>query len=336
MRSPDPMDLSVDIRVPVGLPVRETAEFVRSCEEAGFAGVGVHDHQHSGRDVFLTLALAAERTSRIRLYPATSNPVTRHPMVLASLAHTLEELAPGRVLLTLAPGFLAVRNIGHPRARLDELRDAVLSIKRALAGEEVDVGSGLTRMAHVSDPPTPVYLLAAGPRMVELAGEVADGVFLMVGIDPTAIAAAQRHLEIGARRGGRDAAQVQVVHIVTMALDTDPGEALRWPQGWLAPGHPWIAYPSKSNLYWLREAGIDVADDVQPGEISDDLAARICDAFGLFGTADQCADRLRRAFEVSALERVFIFPAHTQEGGYAMPQREVDAFRDVIFPQLRA
>ena len=70
------MPVQVDIRVPVGLPVKETADFIAGCEDAGFDGVGVHDHQHSGRDVYLTLALAAERTSTLNLYPATSNPVT--------------------------------------------------------------------------------------------------------------------------------------------------------------------------------------------------------------------------------------------------------------------
>ena len=69
--------MKVDIRVPVGLPVRETADFIAGCEAAGFTGVGVHDHQHSGRDVFLTLALAAERTSRLTLYPGTLRPRTR-------------------------------------------------------------------------------------------------------------------------------------------------------------------------------------------------------------------------------------------------------------------
>ena len=107
--------LKVDIRVPVGLPIPDTADFIAGCEKAGFHGVGVHDHQHSGRDVYVTLALAAERTSSLTLYPATSNPVTRHPMVLASLAHSLEEIAPGRVISTIAPGFLSVGNIGHRR-----------------------------------------------------------------------------------------------------------------------------------------------------------------------------------------------------------------------------
>ena len=127
--------MKVDIRVPVGLSVPETADFIAGCEAAGFSGVGVHDHQHSGRDVFVALALAAERTSRLTLYPATSNPVTRHPMVLASLAHSLEEIAPERARLTVAPGYLAVRNIGRPRATVDAMRRAILTIRRLLRGE---------------------------------------------------------------------------------------------------------------------------------------------------------------------------------------------------------
>ena len=69
------MAMKVDIRVPVGLPVADTAEFIAGCEGAGFSGVGVHDHQHSGRDVFLTLALAAQRTSMLNLH---AQPLSRH------------------------------------------------------------------------------------------------------------------------------------------------------------------------------------------------------------------------------------------------------------------
>jgi alkanesulfonate monooxygenase SsuD/methylene tetrahydromethanopterin reductase-like flavin-dependent oxidoreductase (luciferase family) len=62
--------VKVDIRVPVGRRIPEVVEFVLRCEEAGFHGVGVHDHHHSGRDVYVTLALAASRTSDLTLYPA--------------------------------------------------------------------------------------------------------------------------------------------------------------------------------------------------------------------------------------------------------------------------
>ncbi len=62
--------------------------------------MGIHDHPHSGRDVYVTLAHAAQRTRRLRLYPATSSPVARHSLILAAVATSLEELAPGRTCLT--------------------------------------------------------------------------------------------------------------------------------------------------------------------------------------------------------------------------------------------
>jgi 5,10-methylenetetrahydromethanopterin reductase len=310
------------------------ADFIRECEEAGFHGVGMHDHPHSGRDVYLALALAAERTRRLWLYPATSSPIARHPLLLASLANSLDEIAPGRVRLTVAPGFLAVRAIGQPRATVATLREAIVTIRRLLAGDPVAFGATETRLRNPRPTPPPVYLLAAGPRMVELAGEVADGALLLVGLDPRAVASARRRLEAGARRAGRSLAGFDTIFIVPIALDDDPAAARQWPRRWCAPGLPFLAYPSRANLYWLREAGLDVPDPPTPEAISDDLAARVCDAFGLFGPAEHCAERLRRAREEAGIEHVFLFPAHTVEGSYAMPDREVEAFRRVVLPRL--
>ena len=328
------MTLKVDIRVPVGLPVQETADFITYCEGAGFSGVGIHDHQHSGRDVFLTLALAAQRTSTITVYPATTNPVTRHPSVLASLAHTLEEIAPGRIRLTVGPGYLAAGNIGRPRASLKRMREAILAIRDLLRGEKVIFNGTETRLRNVSQRPTPIFMTAAGPRMVELAGEVADGALMLVGLHPRAIAAARRRLEAGAERSGRDLAEFKTIYIAPMTVDENGQEARRWPQRWFRPDQPYLKYPSDSNLVWLREAGIDLPQDLIPERIDDRQADEICDAFGLFGTAQECLARLKRAVSESGVEQVFIFPTHTQDGGYDMPRAEVEAFRSVIFPGL--
>ena len=324
----------VDIRVPLGLPISQTADFVGRCEDAGFDGVGVHDHPHSGRDVYLTLALASQRAGRIRLYPATSSPVARHPLVLASLANSLEEIAPGRTCMTVAPGFLAVRNMGQGRASVATMRKAVLSIQGLLAGESVSFGPTQSRLRNTSRRPPPVYLLAAGPKMVELAGEVADGALLLVGLQPDAVGAAQRLLQEGARRAGRSLSGFPIIFIAPIALEDSLGAARRWPQRWFAPGHPWLTYPSRSNLYWLRQGGLTLPDEPTPEAIPDDLAASICDAFGLFGPPERCLDRLLRAREEAGVEHVFLFPAHTLEGGYDMPVREVEAFHRVIRPRL--
>lgn len=327
--------MRIDLRVPVGLPVPEVAEFIARCEDAGLDGVGVHDHPHSGRDAYVTLALAAARTRRLRLYPATSSPVVRHPLLLASLAHSLEEVAPGRVALTVAPGFLSVRSIGEPRAPVAVMREAVLTIRRLLGGEAVSLGAATTRLRHPSPAPTPVYLLAAGPRMVELAGEVADGALLLVGLDGRAIARARRHLRDGARRAGRSLGGFPVAFVVPLGLADTLAEARRWPQRWCAPDQPFLAYPSASNLYWLREAGLDLPGGASPASIGDALAARVCEAFGLFGPAEHCAERLLRARDEAGVEHVFLFPAHTRDGSYEMPAAEVEAVRRVIRPRVR-
>ena len=262
------------------------------------------------------------------------SPAVRHPVVLASLAHSLDELAPGRVCLTVAPGFLSTRSVGQRRATVDTMRRAVVALRRLLAGESVAFGDPPSRLRNLSATPPPVYLLAAGPRMVELAGEVADGAFLMVGLDRNAVAAARRHLETGARRAGRSLQGFTVTFIVNIALDGPGSAARRWPREWAAPGHPWLTYPSASNLYWLREAGLRISDVPTPDAISDDLAERIEDAFGLFGSPEHCADRLLRAHEDAGVERVFLFPAHTVAGAYEMPEAEVEAVRRVIRPRL--
>lgn len=326
--------MQIDVRVPVGTAVPGVVDFIARCEDAGFDGVGVHDHPHRGRDVYVTLALAAARTRRLRLYPATSSPVVRHPLLLASAIHSLQEIAPDRVCLTVAPGFLAARAIGRARGTVAFMRTAVQAIRRLLAGESAEFQGQTIRLLNTSAAPPPVYLLAAGPRMVELAGEVADGALLMVGLHPRAIGAARRHLEEGARRSGRSLEGFHTIFIVTMGLADRLADAQRWPQRWVAPGQSFLTYPSAANLYWLRHAGITLAEDHDPASLSDTTAAQVCDAFGLFGTAEHCRDRLLRAREEAGVNHIFLFPAHTVDGGGDLPAREVEAFARVIRPGL--
>lgn len=324
--------LRVAIRVPVGRPLPEIATFVARCEDAGFDGVGIHDHPSSGRDAYVALALAAQKTRRLRLFPATSSPLVRHPLVLASLAHSLEEVAPGRTFLTVAPGFISTRSIGKPRAGVAVMRGAIGDLRGLLAGKAVAFGSTPTKLRNISAVPTPVYLLAAGPRMIELAGEIADGAVLFVGLHPASIRAALRHLEEGAKRSGRSLDGFPVIFAVTLGLGDDNEAGPRWVRSWFAPGQPFLEYPSVANLHWLREAGFDVTRGQDPATLVE--AHGIADAFGLFGSPERCAERLLQARDEAGVVDVFLFPAHDLTGGYAMPEAEVNAFQRVIRPRL--
>jgi hypothetical protein len=107
-------------------------------------------------------------------------------------------------------------------------------------------------------------------------------------------------------------------------------------RSWFAPGQPFLAYPSASNLRWLAEADLALPEPLDPAAIAEDRARRIADAFGLFGPPERCAERLLRAREEAGVEEVFLFPAHDLAGGYAMPEAEVEAFERVIRPRLGA
>lgn len=325
--------MHVSIRVPLGSPLPELAAFAEVCEEAGLDGAGIPDHHHTGRDAYMALGAIAQRTRRISLFPATSNVATRHPLVLASLVSSLDELAPGRAKLTVAPGFLSVEKAGPPRTRREQLKEVVLALRGLLGeGHATFEGHDLELTSRPARAPL-VVMLASGPKLLELAGEVADGVMMLVGLDPDGVAAARAHVRRGAERAGRDPDSLEETLIVPYALGA-PDAAHTWPRRMFRAGQPWLKYPSASNLTWLGHAGIDLPLDLDPTTLSDARAARIADAFGLFGTAEQCAERLVRAREETGLGRAFLFPAHTWDNHYELPRAEVEAFGATIRPAL--
>src|SRR5207253_8052290 len=131
---------------------------------AGFDGVGYIDSQMSTRDVFVVLAHAAAGTRRLRLFPAVTNPLTRHVSVLASAARTLADLAPGRTELWLGRGYSSANLVGLPYATVAQLRQTVRDYRRLLAGEW-DVFPGVhTHMYPGDGTAVPIVLAASGPR----------------------------------------------------------------------------------------------------------------------------------------------------------------------------
>jgi 5,10-methylenetetrahydromethanopterin reductase len=324
---------ALDVRVPLGRPLPELAAFARRCEDAGLSGVGVPDHHHVGRDAYATLAAMAGATERLTLYPATSNVVTRHPLVLAALANSLDELAPGRSLLTVAPGFLSVEKAGEPQARRQRLGEVVLALRGLLQGGRATYDGHDLELFHRPAAGSRVIVLASGPRLLELAGEVADGVMMLVGLDPRSVAAARECVRRGAARAGRDPAGLEEILIVPFGLG-DAATTRGWVQGWFREGQPWLRYPSRSNLRWLREAGIDLADDYDPVDVDEATADRVLDAYGLFGSPEQCAERLQRACGELEPTRMFLFPAHSWETTYDLPEEAVAAAAAALVPAL--
>ncbi len=202
------------------------AEDVRLAEELGWDHAFTPDSQLALRDPYVMLTYAAHRTSRVGLGTLLTNPVTRHPTVTASSFATLDELSGGRAICVLGVGDTAVEHSGLRPATVRKLEDATLMMRALLAGEAVEVDwPEPARLRHAR--PVPVWIAAAGPRTLRMAGRAADGVLIRVGRHPTNIAFAIEQVRAGIEEAGRDPSEVGFGLIVHSVLVDEPDRALR-------------------------------------------------------------------------------------------------------------
>ena len=180
----------------------DTLRWAQVAEEVGFDIVGIADSQSLYRDVYMCLALCAAGTSRVRLGPRVINPLTRHPAVAAGAAATLEEMAPGRTMLGIGTGDSSVLNVGLRPSTRAHLRAYVVAVRRLLEHGEAQWEGRLLRMTW-GRKKVPIYLAASGPKMLQLAGEVADGVVINTGVTPEIVRDSIAQVRLGAERAGR-------------------------------------------------------------------------------------------------------------------------------------
>src|SRR5258708_22841773 len=182
---------------------------VRRAETLGWDAAWQPDSQLRRRDTYVLLASAARATERITLGTLLANPMNRHPTVTASSIATIDELAPGRVVLGWGIGDTAVRLAGLRPARIKELEESTRLMRSLLDGQDVEVGAARpARLPHHR--PVPIWIAAGGPRTLRMAGGVADGGFIRGGTHPANIATAVNAMRAGAAEAGPDPASVRL------------------------------------------------------------------------------------------------------------------------------
>ncbi|HYB40440.1 MAG TPA: LLM class flavin-dependent oxidoreductase, partial [Candidatus Methylomirabilis sp.] len=184
-------------------PVPEVVRWATAVEDHGFDILGISDSPSLAREVYVTLAHCATATRRLRLGPRVITPGTRHPVVAASAAAALEEMAPGRTLVGVGSGDSAVYNIGDRPAPLARLAEYVRAIRGLMTVGTAEYGGKPARFTW-SGTPVPIYLAASGPRTLRLAGQLADGAVVRTGLTPDIIRDSIAQVQAGAREAGRD------------------------------------------------------------------------------------------------------------------------------------
>jgi 5,10-methylenetetrahydromethanopterin reductase len=242
-------------------------------EAKGFTHAWLADSQMVWADVFQCLALCANDTRTIKLGTNVTNPNSRIAPVTACNFATLNMLAPGRVIMGIGTGNTARRTLGMPAAKLAELRTHVEVCRGLLSGATVSYHEGeRRRQIRFLDPdaglinlrdPVPIYLAGSGPKSLELAGEIGDGVILFGVVGDSLLEYTLDHIRRGAERAGKRLQDLYILVATAFHL-TKPGESFADVQRAVGP-----LVTSECNIFALS-----VRDPHElPADIRDSLMA---------------------------------------------------------------
>jgi 5,10-methylenetetrahydromethanopterin reductase len=297
-------------------PIRDGIEYVQYAESKGFEAVWQAESRMV-RDAIVPMAAFAATTERIKIGSGVINNWTRNAALIAATFLTLDDLAPDRALLGIGAWWdpLAA-NVGIERRKpLQAIREVVESVRRLLAAETVTYHGEFVHLegvkldvVHGRKEPrnVPIYIGATGPQMLELTGEIADGVVLNYLVSPQYNADAMERLETGAKRAGRSVYDLDRPQLVVCSMDADRKKALdgarklvtqylaQQPHFAKAIGvSDEILGKIKSVLSWpATEEEIERAMEFVPDEIVQLIAAA--------GTAEECRAKVQEYIDAGA------------------------------------
>ncbi len=217
-------------------PIPDGIEYVRYAEACGFEAVWQAESRLV-RDAIVPMAAFAATTEQIQVGSGVINNWTRNAALIAATYLTLDDLAPDRILCGIGAWWDPLaKNVGIERRKpLTAMREVVTTVRDLLAmknvtfhGEFVDLTGVELDVVHGRKAPrnVPIYIGATGPKMLELTGEIADGVVLNYLVSPQYNQQAMERLEAGAKRAGRSLDDLDRPQLIVCSLDADRTKAL--------------------------------------------------------------------------------------------------------------
>lgn len=216
--------------------LRDAIGYVQYAEEKGFEAVWQAESRLV-RDAIVPMAAFAATTSKIKIGSGVINCWTRNTAVTAATFLTLDDLAPDRILYGVGVWWDPLaKNVGINRRKpLLAIRENIEVVRKLLARERVTYNGEFIQLTDVEldvvhgrkEPRNvPLYIGATGPKMLELTGEIADGVVLNYLVSPKYNVEAMARLEAGAKSAGRSIDEIDRPQLVVCSVDEDRKKAL--------------------------------------------------------------------------------------------------------------
>ncbi len=300
--------LRFGIRIAAIEPPEKFVESVKLAEELGFDSIWIPDSRLHF-DLYVSLALAALNTTKIRLGSAVTNPYTRHPGMTAVGIASVDQLSGGRAALGLGAGGMVLELLEIERRRpVAACRQAVEEIRHYLGSSTAENGYVPLDLPTRAD--LPIFVAGTRPKMLALAGEIGDGVIVNVGAHPACIETAFSTVEEGARRADRDPESLEkLCWLQATAVSEEASEAVNLvkPMAALMLRHlpPWMIEAMEVEEEDIRQihrafqaGGVKAA----AGVVSDDLIER----FTVSGTPERAVEEIKRLGEQGFDEIIFV------------------------------
>ena len=297
-------------------PVREIGDVAREAEAMGFSTLWIWDTPIYTKDAYVALTVAAQATEKIRLGPGVSNPLTRHISVIANSIATLDDLSEVRAVLGMGRGAPGSANaVGFPTESMARFRARLLDLRDLVSGQEVKVGESGGYRVHAVERRIPIYLSVWGPKMIEMAGELADGALIAGPSDTEAMASKIRRLRSAAEGAGRGTGEVEGHVQLTISWDDDPAAAIERVR-------PVVTYQlRRAPANWQEETPEPLQDEVAAirgaksfgrspsageGGLASDALVRHA---AIVGRVGECRERIREIVALGPEEVTFRLPA---------------------------
>jgi probable F420-dependent oxidoreductase len=217
------------ITIKPDMTVDRIVSLTRQAEAAGFQYGWIFDSHVLWMECYPLMTLMAINTKKLRIGTCVTNPATRDLTVTASLFATLNLISGGRMELGIGRGDSSRRVMGKKPVSWSQLEAACVEFRDLTSSKEVMHDGQPTRLTWAKIPPR-VWIAGYGPKVLQMAGRVADGIILQFA-DPALIEWCMGFVKEGAKAAGRDASKIEVMAAAPVWVSNDLNtarERVRW------------------------------------------------------------------------------------------------------------
>lgn len=328
--------------------IHEIPKYAQQLEDWGYDYLWCPDERFE-RDVYSVLSLSALNTERVILGVCVTNPYLRHPLMTATGIGTVNEASNGRAVLGIGAGASAMferQSMTRPFPPVQAIREAVEVVRAMTSGKTVDYDGKTMKFKGANldfkSKRVPIYITSRGPKLFQLAGELADGVIIGSLASKEGIRFALENVRKGAKRSGRDHKEIDVVFWSYTSMLDDEEKAKQQVKR-IVISSMWSSKSVLKHIGVSDDAWKPIEDTLKKGfaegrepaavyeETYDRVSDNLLDAWSVTGNPDRVTRKVKDIIDAGVDQFALLPSAETEKERRTMQKR----FAETIIPQFR-